>query len=180
VDVADSVDVVRWLVAEGLADPERVAIRGGSAGGYTTLAALTQSAVFSAGVSIAGVSDLRLLAAETHKFESRYLDGLVGDDPQAWSQRAPIEHVDAITAPLLLLQGEDDPIVPPSQAEIMVARLDARASPYAYVTFPGERHGFRHAASIRRALEVELSFYGRVWGFTPADDVEPVEVHHLG
>lgn len=180
VDVADSVDVVRWLVAEGLADPERLAIRGGSAGGYTTLAALTQSDVFSAGVSIAGVSDLRLLAAETHKFESRYLDGLVGDDPQAWSQRAPIEHVDGITAPLLLLQGEDDPIVAPSQAETMVARLDAQASPYAYVTFPGERHGFRHAASIRRALEVELSFYGQVWGFTPADEVEPVEVHHLG
>lgn len=180
VDVDDCVSVARWLVAEGHADADRLAIRGGSAGGFTTLAALTQVGDFSAGVSLFGVSDLRLLAAETHKFESRYLDGLVGDDPDAWSERAPIEHVARITAPLLLLQGEEDEIVPPSQAERMVAQLDAAGSPHAYVTFPGEQHGFRRAASIRRALEVELSFYGQVWGFVPSDDVEVVEVRHLG
>jgi dipeptidyl aminopeptidase/acylaminoacyl peptidase len=131
-------------------------------------------------VSLFGVADLRLLAAETHKYESRYLDGLLGGDPAAWSERAPIEHVERITAPLLILQGELDPVVPPSQAEAMVARLDAARSPYAYVTFPGERHGLRRAASIRRALEVELSFYGQVWGFAPADDIVSVEVHHRG
>lgn len=180
VDVADSVGVARWLVAEGLADPDRLAIRGPSAGGYTTLAALTQVDDFTAGVSLFGVTDLRLLAAKTHTFESRYLDGLVGDDPAAWSERAPIEHVDRITAPLLILQGELDPIVPPSQAEAMVAKLDAAGSPYAYVTFPGERHGLRRAASIRRAIEAELSFYGQVWGFTTSDDIDPVEVHHRG
>lgn len=178
VDVADSVSVARRMVAEGLADPDRLAIRGPSAGGYTTLAALTRVNDFTAGVSLFGLADLRLLAAEIHKFESRYLDGLIGDDPAAWSERSPIGHVERITAPLLILQGELDPIVPPSQAEAMVARLDAARSPYAYVTFPGERHGLRRAASIRRALEVELSFYGQVWGFTPADDIEPVEVHH--
>lgn len=180
VDVADCVEVARWLVREELADPDRLAIRGGSAGGYTALAALTQVDDFTAGVSVAGVTDLRLLAAGTHKFESRYLDGLVGDDTAAWSERAPIEHVDRITAPLLLLQGALDPVVPPSQAAAMAAQLDAAGSPYAHVTFPGERHGFRRASSIRRALELELSFYGQVWGFTPADDIEAVVVHHLG
>jgi dipeptidyl aminopeptidase/acylaminoacyl peptidase len=179
VDIEDCVSVTRWMIAHGLADRERVAIRGGSAGGYTTLAALTKVDVFTAGVSLFGVSDLRLLADETHKFESHYLDGLVGDDPDAWSDRAPAEHVDAITAPLLILQGEEDTVVPPSQAERMVAELDAAGSPYAYVTFPGEQHGFRRAASIRRALDVELSFYAQVWGFEPADAIAPVEVHHL-
>lgn len=179
VDVADCVSVARWLAGQGLADPDRLAIRGQSAGGYTALAALTQVDDFTAGVSLFGVSDLRLLAAETHKFESRYIDRLVGDDPAAWSDRAPIEHVDRIAAPLLLLQGEEDEIVPPSQAERIAARLDAERSPYAYATFPGEQHGFRHAASIRRALEVELSFYAQVWRMTPAEDVVAVKVHHL-
>ncbi|HEX6255921.1 MAG TPA: S9 family peptidase [Euzebyales bacterium] len=180
VDVADCVRVARWLVDNGHADPARVAIRGGSAGGYTTLVALTTRDDFTAGVSAFGVSDLRLLVAETHKFESRYIDGLVGDDPSAWSERAPIEHVDAITAPLLLLQGEEDQIVPPSQAERMVEGLEATGTPYAYVTFPGEQHGFRRAGSIRRAIEVELAFYARVWGFAPADQIDSVEVHDHG
>ena len=179
VDVADSVAVAQWLVDRERVDGERLAIRGGSAGGFTTLAALTQTDVFSAGVSLYGVSDLRMLAAETHKFESRYLDRLVGDDPDAWTQRAPIEHVEDITAPLLILQGEEDAVVPPSQAELMVERLEAARSPYAYVTFPGEQHGFRQSTSIRRAFEVELSFYGQVFDFEPADDVERIEVRHL-
>jgi dipeptidyl aminopeptidase/acylaminoacyl peptidase len=180
VDVADSVRVARWLVDNGHADGDRVAIRGGSAGGYTTLVALTEHDDFTAGVSRFGVSDLRLLAAETHKFESRYVDGLVGGDPRAWSERAPITHVHAITAPLLLLQGEEDQIVPPSQAERLVEGLEATGTPYAYVTFPGEQHGFRRGASIRRALEVELAFYAHVWGFEPADGSAPLEVRGRG
>ncbi|HMQ28938.1 MAG TPA: prolyl oligopeptidase family serine peptidase, partial [Acidimicrobiales bacterium] len=156
--------------------------RGGSAGGYTTLQALTTTAVFAAGASHYGVADLGALARDTHKFESRYLDGLVGPWPEAeavYRERSPIEHTDRLSSPMIILQGSEDEVVPPNQAELMVAALDAKGLPHAYVLFEGEQHGFRKAENIIRALEAELSFYAQVFGFAPADDIEPVEVHHL-
>ncbi len=182
VDVADCVAAARFLAERGDVDPDRLCIRGGSAGGYTTLQALTTTAVFAAGASHYGVADLGALARDTHKFESRYLDGLVGPWPEAeavYRERSPIEHTDRLSSPMIILQGSEDEVVPPNQAELMVAALDAKGLPHAYVIFEGEQHGFRKAENIIRALEAELSFYAQVFGFAPADDIEPVEVHHL-
>jgi len=179
VDVDDCVAAAEHLARAGLVDGERLLIRGGSAGGFTTLAALAFRDVFAAGASHYGVADLAVLARDTHKFESRYLDGLVGPWPAAadrYAERSPILHVDRLDRPLIVFQGLDDPIVPPNQAEMIVAALRGRGVPVAYVPFAGEQHGFRQAANIRRALEAELWFYGRVLGFTPADDIEPVEL----
>ncbi|ABS05295.1 S9 family peptidase [Kineococcus radiotolerans] len=170
VDVEDCTAVARWLVEEGLAPPGRVGIRGGSAGGFTVLAALTGTDAFSAGTSYYGVADLRALAAETHDFESRYLDSLVGPLPAAedvYVERAPLSHVDGLSCPVLLLQGADDPVVPRSQAEAFAAALHRKGLPHALVVFPGEQHGFRRAENVAAALEAELSFYGQVWGFDP-------------
>jgi len=178
VDVEDAVAAARYLAEEGLADPDRLAIRGGSAGGYTTLAALCFHDVFKAGASHYGVADLGALAADTHKFESRYLDGLVGPWPEAkatYDARSPINHTDGFSAPLIVLQGDEDEVVPPAQAEMIVAALAAKGLPHAYLLFHGEQHGFRQATNIIRALEAELWFYGRVFGFEPADHIEPVE-----
>ncbi|MCB0976437.1 MAG: S9 family peptidase [Acidimicrobiales bacterium] len=178
VDVEDAVAAAAHLAEQGLVDPERLAIRGGSAGGYTTLAALCFHDTFKAGASHYGVADLGALAAETHKFESRYLDGLVGPWPQAratYEERSPVRHTDGFDRPLIVLQGSEDEVVPPDQAEMIVAALAAKGVPHAYLLFEGEQHGFRQAPNIIRALEAELWFYGRVFGFEPADPIEPVE-----
>jgi dipeptidyl aminopeptidase/acylaminoacyl peptidase len=182
VDVDDCTAVARWLAARGEVDPGRLAIRGGSAGGFTTLAALTFGDVFTAGASHFGVADLAMLAEDTHKFESRYLDRLVGPYPQAeevYRARSPLHHTGRLSAPMILLQGELDRVVPPAQAEAMVAALDARRIPHAYVRFEDEDHGFRKADNLVRALESELSFFGQIFGFEPADDLDPVPVRHL-
>jgi dipeptidyl aminopeptidase/acylaminoacyl peptidase len=169
VDVEDCAAAAKSLVERGLVDGNRLIIRGGSAGGFTTLAALTSSNLFKAGASFYGVGDLMLLAKDTHKFESRYLDKLVGPLPEAealYRDRSPINHVDRLSCPVIFFQGEDDKTVPPNQAETMVAAMKARGLPVAYYSFPGEGHGFRKAETLRRTLELELDFYGRVFGFT--------------
>ncbi|MFV1963453.1 MAG: alpha/beta hydrolase family protein, partial [Acidimicrobiia bacterium] len=173
-DLDDCVSAALYLVDQGLADVERLAIRGGSAGGYTTLCALTFSDVFSAGASYFGVGDLAALATETHKFESRYLDSLIGPYPEMaglYEGRSPVHHLDELDCPVILFQGLDDRVVPPAQAEHVVAALDERGVPHAYLAFEGEGHGFRKAQNIERSLEAELYFYSRVFGFDPADDL---------
>jgi dipeptidyl aminopeptidase/acylaminoacyl peptidase len=182
VDVDDVVAAARFLVARGDVDGTRLAIRGGSAGGYTTLAALTFRDAFHAGASHFGVSDLEALARETHKFESRYLDALIGPWPAAaevYRARSPIHFPERMTSALILLQGAEDKAVPPSQAETMYRAVRAKGLPVAYLLFEGEQHGFRRAATIRRAFEAELWFYGRVFGFTPAGTIEPVAIDNL-
>jgi dipeptidyl aminopeptidase/acylaminoacyl peptidase len=182
VDVDDCVAAAQFLVARGDVDPERLAIAGGSAGGYTTLAALAFRDVFAAGISEFGVGDLEGLAQDTHKFESRYLDRLVGPYPEAaelYRQRSPVHFLDRISCPVLVLQGLDDKIVPPSQAEAIVAALATNGIPHAYLAFEGEGHGFRGATAIRRSLEAQLSFLGQVFGFEPADELEPIEMPGL-
>ncbi|NEK86793.1 S9 family peptidase [Blastococcus saxobsidens] len=187
VDLDDVVACAQHLADAGRVDPRRMAIRGGSAGGYTVLAALSmRPGVFTAGASHFGVADLGALAAETHKFESRYLDGLVAPyDPDAGpsgnpvhAERSPINHVDSFDTPLAVFQGSEDAVVPPSQAEAIVAALRERGVPHAYLLFPGEQHGFRKAENIRAALDGELSFYAQVWGFElpAAEGIAPIEV----
>ena len=178
VDVADAYTAALGLAEDGEADRARLGIRGGSAGGWTALAAVTsgpaltgtKEAVFAAATSYYGVSDLRPFAADTHDFESRYLDGLIGPLPEAdalYTERAPVGHVNELTCPVLLLQGPDDPIVPPSQSEAIAADLAAHGIRYAYIAFPGESHGFRKAETVTASLEAELAFYGEIFGFTP-------------
>ncbi|NQW24025.1 MAG: S9 family peptidase [SAR202 cluster bacterium] len=182
VDVDDCCNAALHLVSQGEADGDRLAIDGGSAGGYTTLAALTFKEVFKAGASYYGVSNLEALAKETHKFESRYLDGLVGPYPECqnlYQERAPINHTDQLSCPLILFQGLDDQIVPPNQAEMMFDAVRAKGIPTAYIPFEGEQHGFRRAENIKRALEAELYFYSRIFGFELADEVEPVDIKNL-
>ena len=182
VDVDDCINAARYLAARGDADPDRLAIDGGSAGGYTTLAALTFHDVFGAGASYYGVSDLEALAKETHKYESRYLDSLVGPYPERrdlYVERSPINHTQLLSCPLLLLQGLEDEIVPPNQAEMMFEAVRAKGLPTAYVPFEGEQHGFRRSENIERALEAELYFYSRVFGFEPADEIEPLRIENL-
>jgi dipeptidyl aminopeptidase/acylaminoacyl peptidase len=167
-DVEDCAAVARSLADRGEVDPARLCIRGGSAGGFTTLAALAFQDVFAAGASHYGIADLGALAADTHKFESRYLDGLVGPWPEAraiYEARSPIFHIDGIDRPLAVFQGLDDPVVPPNQAEMIVEALRAKGVPVAYLAFEGEQHGFRQAANIRAALDAELAFYAEVLGF---------------
>lgn len=181
-DVEDCAAGARFLADRGLADAERLVIRGGSAGGFTTLCALTFTDVFKAGASLFGVGDLMALAGDTHKFESRYLDNLVGPLPEAeavYAARSPLNHADRLSCPVIFLQGLEDKVVPPNQAEAMVATLRTKGVPVAYLAFEGEQHGFRQAATIIRGLEAELWFYGRVFGFTPADDIEPVPIDNL-
>ncbi|HEX5465856.1 MAG TPA: prolyl oligopeptidase family serine peptidase [Candidatus Limnocylindrales bacterium] len=178
-DVDDCVAAVAYLAAEGLVDGERAAIEGGSASGYTTLAALAFRDAFCAGVSYFGIGDLETFVHGTHKFESRYLDRLVGPWPAAaatYRARSPIHHLDQVSCPMLILQGLDDRIVPPTQAEQITAALRARGLPYAYLPFEGEGHGFRREANLRRATQAELAFYGQVLGFTPADTLPPLEL----
>jgi dipeptidyl aminopeptidase/acylaminoacyl peptidase len=183
VDVNDMVAAARYLVAQGKADPDRLAIRGGSAGGYTTLAALTfHPGVFKAGASYYGISDVEVLARDTHKFESRYLDGLIGPYPatrDVYRSRSPINFIDRLSSALILFQGLEDKVVPPNQSEMMAAAVRSRGLPVAYLAFEGEQHGFRRAATIARCLEAELFFYGAVFGFTPADPIEPPAIDNL-
>jgi dipeptidyl aminopeptidase/acylaminoacyl peptidase len=164
-DVEDAVAGARWLAEQGLADPDRLVIRGGSAGGFTTLAALAFHDTFAAGASYYGISDIEALARDTHKFESRYLEQLIGPYPERadlYRARSPIHHLDGFNAPLLLLQGQDDPIVPPNQSEMIFAALRARGIPTAYIAFEGESHGFRKADNQIHALQAEHAFYARV------------------
>jgi dipeptidyl aminopeptidase/acylaminoacyl peptidase len=184
VDLDDCEAAARWLGAEGRVDHHRLCIRGGSAGGYTTLAALAFRDTFAAGASHYGVADLEALATETHKFESRYLDGLIGPYPadrQTYVDRSPIHHVEGFDKPLAVFQGLEDEVVPPNQAEMIVDALRQRKVPVAYVPFEGEQHGFRQAANIRRALDGELSFYAQVFGFDlpAAEGITPLEVENL-
>jgi dipeptidyl aminopeptidase/acylaminoacyl peptidase len=182
-DVADMVSAAHHLVTAGKADPQRLIVRGGSAGGYTALATLTfHPGVFSAAASYYGISDIEVLARDTHKFESRYLDLLVGPYPEArdvYHARSPIHFVDRIACPLILFQGLEDKVVPPDQSERMAQAARENGLPVAYLTFEGEQHGFRRAETIVRCLEAELAFYGAVFGFEPADVIEPVEIDNL-
>ena len=182
VDVRDAVNAAKHLVAAGKADPARLITRGGSAGGYTTLAALTFHDTFKAGASYYGISDLEVLAKDTHKFESRYMDSLVGPYPATqpiYRDRSPIHFVDKLNCALILLQGLEDKVVPPSQSQMMADAVRTKGLPVAYVTFEGEQHGFRKAENIVRALESELYFYGKVFGFTPADTLAAVKIDNL-
>ncbi|WP_159620786.1 alpha/beta hydrolase family protein [Ruania rhizosphaerae] len=170
VDVADCSSGARWLAEQGIVDPNRAAVRGGSAGGYTTLAALTFTQTFAAGASHYGIGDLEALAAHTHKFESRYLHSLVGPYPEAASiywDRSPVHHVNRLRAPMILFQGTQDRVVPPEQARLMADAVRAAGMEVELVMFDGEGHGFRRADNRRTALEAELAFYGRVFGFSP-------------
>lgn len=182
VDREDCEAAARFLVERGDVDGSRLAIRGGSAGGYTTLCALTFGDVFTAGASYYGVSDASALAEDTHKFESRYLDSLIGPYPERaelYEQRSPVHAVDRLSCPIIFLQGLEDKIVPPNQAERMVDALRKKGLPVAYIAFEGEQHGFRQAVNIQRATEAELDFYGRIFGFPPAGEIEPVVIENL-
>jgi dipeptidyl aminopeptidase/acylaminoacyl peptidase len=183
VDVDDSVNAAKYLVGEGRVDGSRTVIRGGSAGGYTTLCALAFRDYFRAGASYYGLSDLEVFVGDTHKYESRYLFSLVGPYPERrdlYRDRSAVNHLDGIGVPMIVFQGLEDRVVPPNQAELIVEALRGRGLPVAYLAFPGEQHGFRMAENIVRSLEAELYFYGRVFGFTPADELEPVEIENLG
>jgi dipeptidyl aminopeptidase/acylaminoacyl peptidase len=179
IDTEDCIAAAHHLADTGEVDGERLAIRGGSAGGYATLCALVFHDDFATGASYYGVADTETLATDTHKFESRYLDGLIGPYPEQkelYYERSPIHFVERLRAPLILFQGLEDEVVPPSQAETMVAALRHNGVPHAYLAFAGEAHGFRRSETEIRCLEAELYFYGRILGFEPADELEPVEI----
>jgi dipeptidyl aminopeptidase/acylaminoacyl peptidase len=181
-DVDDCIAAAKYLAERGDVDADRMAIRCGSAGGYTTLCALTFHDVFAAGASYFGVGDLEALARDTHKFESRYLDRMVAPYPEGmavYRERSPIHFVDRLSRPLIVLQGIDDKVVPVAQAERIVEALRRQRIPHAYLAFEGEGHGFRQATNIRRSIEAELSFYSQVFGFSLADRIEPVKVEYL-
>ena len=182
VDLDDCCNGALYLVREGLADPNRLAIRGGSAGGYTTLACLAFRDVFKAGASHFGISDLEAWIRDTHKFESRYLDSLIGAYPERkdlYYERSPINYVQNFNCPLILFQGDEDKIVPPNQSQLMFDAVRAKEIPTAYVLFEGEQHGFRKAESIKRALEGELYFYSKIFKFDLAEEIEPVQIENL-
>jgi dipeptidyl aminopeptidase/acylaminoacyl peptidase len=181
-DVDDCVNGARYLVERGEVDGQRLAIRGGSAGGYTTLCALTFRDEFKAGASHYGISDLEMLAKDTHKFESRYLEKLIGPYPERrdlYVQRSPIHFTEQLSCPMILFQGLEDKVVPPNQAEKMAAAVRANKLPVALLVFAEEQHGFRKAENIKRVLEAELYFYSKVFGFELADPVEPVAIENL-
>lgn len=182
VDVDDCVNSTRYLIERSEVDAERLIIRGGSAGGYTTLCALTFRDIFKAGASYYGISDLEVFAKDTHKFESRYLDWLVGsytENRDLYRERSPMNFIERLSCPVIFFQGLEDKIVPPNQAEIMVEALRAKGLPVSYIPFEGEQHGFRRAANIKRALDAELYFYSKVFGFELAEPVEPVVIENL-
>jgi dipeptidyl aminopeptidase/acylaminoacyl peptidase len=182
VDVEDCVNATRYLAGRREADGERLGIRGGSAGGYTTLCALAFTKAFKAGASYFGVSDLESLAKDTHKFESRYLDKLVGPYPERqdiYQARSPIHHVDGISAALILFQGLEDKVVPPDQSEKIYEAVKAKGLPVAYIAYEWEQHGFRRAENIKRSYEAELYFYSKIFGFNLAEQIEPVTIENL-
>ena len=181
-DVDDCTNGAVYLVNKGLVDADRVIIRGSSAGGYTTLCALTFRDFFKAGASYYGIGDLEALARDTHKFESHYLDTLVGPYPEAreiYHERSPLYHTEGLFAPVIFFQGLEDKVVPPDQSGKMVDSLHRKGIPVAYLTFEGEQHGFRRAENIKRALEAELYFYSRIFGFELSDNVEHVKIENL-
>ena len=181
-DVADCVAGVKYLSEQGRVDPDRVVITGGSAGGYTTLCALAFTDVFKAGCSAYGIADITALVEDTHKFESRYIDGLIGKWPEAehiYRERSAIHSLDTLNCPVIFLQGEDDKVVPPNQAEMMVDALAKKGIPHAYLLFEGEGHGFRRAETVKQACEAELSFYAQIFGFEPAGGITPVAIRNL-
>ena len=177
-DVSDCEDAVYYLAAQGEADPGRAAIRGGSAGGYTVLRALTEGNVFRAGASHYGVGDLTALARDTHKFESRYLDALLGSE-EALTERSPINHLDGLNCPVIFFQGAEDRIVPPNQAQAMVAALRAKGLPVAYIEYPGEGHGFRDGGNIAHSIGAEYAFFCRVFGLPVPAGLPDIEVENL-
>jgi dipeptidyl aminopeptidase/acylaminoacyl peptidase len=182
VDVDDCVNGARHLVSSGEVDGNRLMITGGSAGGYTTLCALTFRDVFKAGASHFGIGDLETFVGDTHKFESRYLDNLVGPYPEKrdlYRDRSAINYTDQLDCPLILFQGSEDKIVPPNQSQKMYEAVKAKGLPVAYLEFEGEQHGFRKAENIKRALDAELYFYAKVFGFDLADPIEPVMIDNL-
>jgi dipeptidyl aminopeptidase/acylaminoacyl peptidase len=182
VDVDDTVNAAKYLVDRGEVDKDKLAIRGGSAGGYTTINSLTFRDVFKAGASYFGISDLETFVGETHKFESRYLESLVGPYPEKkdlYRQRSAINFLNQLDVPMILFQGLEDKIVPPNQAELIVEALRKRGKPVAYLAFEGEQHGFRQAKNVKRSLEAELFFYSKIFGFISADCIEPVEIENL-
>ena len=179
IDVADCVAAARYLVEEGEVDSKRIAIKGGSAGGFTVLAALAFYQDFSAGASRYGVADLEILARDTHKFESRYLDRLIGEYPlqkDIYIDRSPINHTEKFTSPMIVLQGSEDAVVPPNQAELIVAALKSNSIPHSYVLFDGEGHGFRQAENIVAALEAEYSFFSQIFGFEPPELIASIPI----
>jgi dipeptidyl aminopeptidase/acylaminoacyl peptidase len=184
VDVDDNINAAKYLIEQGKADPDRLIIRGGSAGGYTTLAALTfHPEVFGAGASYYGVSDVEALAKETHKFESRYLDTLIGPYPEMkelYRERSPIHFIDRLSCALIFFQGLEDKVVPPDQSARMADAVRGKGLPVAYLAFDGEQHGFRRAETIIRCLEAELSFYGAVFQFAPSGPLTPIKIDNLG
>ena len=182
VDVDDCVNAAKYLVKQNRVDGERLVITGSSAGGYTTLAALTFSNTFKAGASYYGVSDLEILARDTHKFESRYLDGLIGKYPEEraiYQERSPINHIEQLNCPVIFFQGLKDKVVPPNQAQMMFEAIRAKGLPVAYISFEQEAHGFRIAENIKQALDSEFYFYARIFGFEPAEAIEPIEIINL-
>jgi dipeptidyl aminopeptidase/acylaminoacyl peptidase len=182
VDMDDCVNAAKYFVTIGEVDGAKLAIRGGSAGGYTTINALTFRNVFKAGASYYGISDLEVLVKDTHKFESRYLDTLVGPYPERkdrYRDRSAIHFLDKLRTPMILFQGLADKIVPPNQAELIVEALRTKGKPVAYLPFDGEQHGFRQAKNIKRSLEAELYFYSQIFGFTPAVTMEPIVIDNL-
>jgi dipeptidyl aminopeptidase/acylaminoacyl peptidase len=182
VDVDDCVNGARYLAKLGEVDPQRLIITGGSAGGYTTLSALTFRNVFKAGASYFGISNLESMARDTHKYESQYLTGLLGPYPERkdiYVDRSPINFPERLSCPVIFFQGLEDKVVPPNQAETMVEAMRAKGLPVSYVAFAGEQHGFRQATNIKRALDGELYFYSRIFRFDLAEAVEPVEIENL-
>jgi dipeptidyl aminopeptidase/acylaminoacyl peptidase len=182
VDVGDCANAARYLTNLGEVDANRLIIRGGSAGGYTTLAALTFRKIFKAGASYYGVSDLEALATDTHKFESCYLTSLIGPYPEKrelYLQRSPIHFTNHVSCPIIFFQGLDDKVVPPDQAVKMFEAIRSKGIPTAYLPFEGEQHGFRKAENIKRALDAELYFYSKVLGFQLPEHVEPVKIENM-
>src|SRR5262249_49631577 len=182
VDVDDCINGAKFLASQGQVDPNRLIIRGGSAGGYTTLAALTFRDTFKAGASYYGISDLEALEKEGHKFESQYSHTLVAPYPEGrdlYFKRSPIHYTDHLSCPIILFQCLEDKVVPPNQAEMMYTAVKAKGLPVAYVPFEGEQHGFRKAENIKRSLDGELYFYSKVFGFDLAEPVEPVRIENL-
>ena len=180
-DTDDCIAADDFLVERGQADTDRVAIRGGSAGGYTTINALTFHDRFAVGATYYGIADLSVFIGDTHKFESRYLDSLIGPYPeskQLYHDRSAINFTDQLSCPMIILQGLEDKIVPPSQAEIMASALREKNIPFSLIMFEGEQHGFRQSTNIRRSLMAELYFYGRVLGFEPAGSLDPVQIEN--
>jgi dipeptidyl aminopeptidase/acylaminoacyl peptidase len=182
VDVDDCVNAARYLVKRGDVDPKRLAITGGSAGGYTTLCALTFRKLFNAGASYFGVSDLEALTKDTHKFESRYEHRLVGPYPERadlYRERSAINYADHVSCPMILFQGLEDKVVPPDQAAKFYDAVRKKGLPAAYIAFEGEQHGFRKAENLKRSIEAELYFYSKIFGFEPGDAIEPVHIENM-